>query len=200
MQIVKTTDYSSFKLIMSNREIDQNHVRKLIQSIRRKNLLAIRPLIVNEKMMLIDGQHRLHAAKEIGAEVYYIKVEGLTKSDIAVLNTAQKNWTRSDFINFYAAEGNENYIQLAKFIDKYYWLQVSIILQMICTSESDRDGLREGTLKVMPANLKRAYQMADWLRALEPGFPFITESRCAIAFLHKVNTPGKVHGIQALRE
>lgn len=81
MNILKTNDYGLFKSIMANREIDDKHVKRLAKSIARKNLLYIRPLIVNEKMQIIDGQHRLAAAKEIKATVYYLKVDGLTKPE-----------------------------------------------------------------------------------------------------------------------
>lgn len=177
MQIVKTTDYSSFKLILSNREVDANHVRKLVKSITRKNLLFIRPLIVNDKMQLIDGQHRLAAAKEIKAEVYYLKVEGLTKADIAVLNTAQKNWTGSDFINFYAVEGNEHYKNLAALIDKYYWIKPSALVRIAC-GDSGRK-VKDGGAKI--ADLKDTHRFCLWLRSIEPRFPFVADGGCTIA-------------------
>lgn len=183
MEIQKTKDYTQFTTVMSNREVDGNHVKRLAKSIQRRNLLFIRPILVNDKMQLIDGQHRLQACKEIGAEVYYIKVPQLTKSDIAVLNTAQKNWTRSDFINFYAMEGNENYKQLAAIIDKYYWLKISAILRICC---GDAANLREGGIKIR--DTKEADKVFGWLRQLEPRFPHVTEASCSVAIFDAIKT------------
>lgn len=61
MQIYKTKDYTSFRAIVSNREVNKAHVKKLAASIRKKNLLYIRPVIVNDRMEIIDGQHRVAA-------------------------------------------------------------------------------------------------------------------------------------------
>src|SRR5688572_7627006 len=119
MEIYTTKDYSKFKIIVANREINKEHVRKLARSIKKKNLLFVRPLIVNDRMELIDGQHRLAACEQIGETIFYIKAGGLTKDDIAVLNTAQKNWTRLDFINFFAIEGVKEFKDISRLINKY---------------------------------------------------------------------------------
>jgi len=184
MEIQKTKDYSLFKFILSNREVDHNHIKRLAKSIQRNNLLYIRPLIVNDKMELIDGQHRLEAAKQIGAEVYFMKVPKLTKSDIAVLNSAQKNWTRSDFINFYAMEGNEDYKKLAQLIDQFYWLQVSVVVAIACGGTHD---IKEGKIKIK--DYKRAVTTFGQLRELEPKFPFVTKAACSVAVHHADLTP-----------
>jgi hypothetical protein len=178
MEILKTKDYSLFKFIMSNRDVDQNHVRKLAKSIEQNNLLYIRPLICNDKMQLIDGQHRLEAAKAIGAEVYYLKVPHLTKAHIAVLNSAQKNWTRTDFVNFYAMEGNEHYKELAKLIDHYYWISPTIIIQ-ITGGENQALDLKGGGYKLR--DLKKSTQVLEWLRVLEARFDFVKQAGCARA-------------------
>lgn len=179
MQILKTNDYTLFKLIVANREIDEKHVNRLAKSITRKNLLYIRPLIVNEKMQIIDGQHRLAAAKICKATVHYIKVDGLTKSDISVINTAQKNWTRSDFINFYAMDGNTHYKQLAAFLDKYYWLSPTVIIEIAC--DGRLGDLKEGKIKVKDTKLAdAAFQR---LRQIEGPFPWIAKTAHAATTL-----------------
>lgn len=179
MQILKTNDYTLFKHIVANREIDDKHVNRLAKSITRKNLLYIRPLIVNERMQLIDGQHRLAAAKICKATVHYIKVDGLTKSDISVINTAQKNWTRSDFINFYAMDGNTSYKQLAAFLDKYYWLSPTSIIHIAC--EGDLKDLKEGKIKLKDA--ATADRIFMRLRQIEGTFPWAVRLAPAVAAL-----------------
>lgn len=119
MYIKKTNDYSLFKIVVSNREVDKRHVKKLSESIRRRNLMFIKPILVNDKMQVIDGQHRLEACKQINEPVYYLVVPELNKDDIAILNTAQKNWTMLDFINFYAIEGVPAYREVSKLINRF---------------------------------------------------------------------------------
>lgn len=180
MEIVKTTNYNDFKVIMSNREVDKRHVKKLAASIRRKNLLFVRPLIVNSRMEVIDGQHRLAAAQQIKAPVYYIKCDGLTKEDIAALNTAQKNWTRLDFINFYAIEGQPQFRELARLINKYSALKVSFILTIV----GDCKKLRQGQLRLN--NLEYAHSLCRKIQQIyDEGFTFVAERDFGIA-LHEV--------------
>jgi len=183
MEIQKTKDYSIFKFVLSNREVDANHVKKLARSIETRNLLSVRPIIVNDQMQLIDGQHRLEAAKQIGAEVFYIQIGNLTKSDIAVLNTAQKNWTRTDFINFYALEGNENYKRIAALLNKYYFVKPTVIIHMACGRDP---GIKEGAARIEDA--KRVEQALGWLKSLMADYPFITSTACACAFFDVVTS------------
>ena len=63
MDVIETTDYDIFKGIVGNRKVEKKHVEMLTGAIDRNNLLNVRPIIVNEEMMVIDGQHRLEAAK-----------------------------------------------------------------------------------------------------------------------------------------
>ncbi|MEJ0030905.1 MAG: ParB/Srx family N-terminal domain-containing protein [Bacteroidota bacterium] len=91
------------------------------------------------EMHVIDGQHRIAACKMLGETVYYIK-DDITKEDIAILNTAQKNWTRMDFINFYAIEGRGDFETLAALINTYPRLKVSFLLNTCGRSPNLRAG------------------------------------------------------------
>ena len=41
-----------------------------------KKKYLVSPILVNEKMEVIDGQHRLQAQKELNLPTYYIKNKG----------------------------------------------------------------------------------------------------------------------------
>lgn len=177
MQIQTTKDYSKFKLVVSNREVDKNHVKRLAESIRRKNLLFIRPLIVNDDMQVIDGQHRLAACELINEHVHYIKVAGLSKSDISILNTAQKNWSRIDFINFFAIEGKPEFKLLAKMINKYSDLKVSLVINLCC---SDAKKLRQGIINI--SNADRAETVFKRIYEMKAKHRFVVEREFGLAF------------------
>ena len=57
--IQRTNKYDLFKRIESNREVNPAHLKKIEKSISEKNFLHLYPIIVNERMEIIDGQHRL---------------------------------------------------------------------------------------------------------------------------------------------
>lgn len=193
MQIYVTKDYSSFRSIVSNREVNKSHVKKLAQSIRKKNLLFIRPVIVNDRMEIIDGQHRVAACELLGEQVHYIKVN-LTKEDIAVLNTAQKNWTMMDFINFYAIEGRKEYREFCKLINKYPLMSVTTLMRLCGNSKN----VRQGQINI--SNISRARQISCWVEQLrnkrldfvyERNFCLALDEECTdeAAFEHLIGLP-----------
>jgi len=104
-----TNDYSLFKLHPNNRDVDKKHVDSLKASMQVKYIMQ--PIIVNNKMEVIDGQHRLKASEELGYEVYFIKGD-YELSDMVALNTNQKNWSLPDYVNYHATSGNKTYQQL----------------------------------------------------------------------------------------
>ena len=55
----KTKDYDKFGFNYLNREVDAIHVRRLIKDMETAGLRV--PIIVDENMEVIDGQHRYPA-------------------------------------------------------------------------------------------------------------------------------------------
>lgn len=127
---MKTRDYSIFKDIDGNRKINTSHVDKLAEAIDRKNLLQYIPILCNEYMEVIDGQHRLSAAVKLGLEVHYEKVPGLRIEDVMQLNTNSKSWTLSDFIDSWIVLEKPDYQILKSFIQKYS-INPSVAAQML---------------------------------------------------------------------
>jgi hypothetical protein len=116
-KVYKTDDLSIFKSIDGNRVANLQHVKRLTDSIKIYGMKC-NPILVNEKMEVIDGQHRLIAAKEAKSFVYYIVINGYTLNEVHTLNLNQKNWTKKDFMEGYANMGIESYIKLSKFVEK----------------------------------------------------------------------------------
>lgn len=116
---MKTLDYTKFKPIAGNRPIDKHHVARLVAAMERRNLLKYFPLLVNEDRQVIDGQHRLAAARELGLEVYYEVVPGLVIEDVMSINTHSKSWTVYNFIDAWAKLDKPDYIELKAFIEEF---------------------------------------------------------------------------------
>lgn len=117
----KTSDYSKFKQIDGNRKVNSGHVSRLVEAIERKNLLEYFPVLLNEDMEVIDGQHRLSAAAKLEVPIYYEIVPGLTLTDVMSINTNSKSWNINDFIDSHIELGNSNYKVLREFMDTYHW-------------------------------------------------------------------------------
>lgn len=116
-KVYKTSDLSIFKTIDGNRIVNLQHVKRLSDSIRVYGMKC-NPILVNEKMEVIDGQHRLMAAKEADSFVYYIIIDGYSLDEVHTLNLNQKNWSKKDFMEGYANMGIESYIKLKNFVEK----------------------------------------------------------------------------------
>lgn len=57
-----TRDYSVFKYLSGNRDINLHNVNNIVKNVLENGLLPT-IVIVNENMEVIDGQHRIEAFK-----------------------------------------------------------------------------------------------------------------------------------------
>lgn len=115
--IEKTKSYTMFKVRTDNREkgIDQKHVDRLKESIQNRNMLELRPILVNANNEVIDGQHRLEAAKQLGLAIWYKVDKSLVATDMILLNN-NKSWNLSDHFHFFIKNNYEHYKKLNDFI------------------------------------------------------------------------------------
>jgi hypothetical protein len=106
-EIKTTSDYKSFKIIEWNREINKQNLDKLITLNKEKFQLHLFPILVNENMEIIDGQHRFSASKVLGSPVYYL-VNGKDNSFKAVhsVNIAGKRHSLKDKLTMLAKSGD----------------------------------------------------------------------------------------------
>lgn len=181
-RIQQTTDYDLFKDIGSNRETDSKHVNRLARSIQDKNLLHIHPIVVDMHMRVIDGQHRLEAAKQLGVPVFFVVDGAIEKKDISRLNTNQKNWNMMDYINYYTVEKIPEYIELSKFINHYEHLKPSAAIALCSSTLTSRSAdIKQGYMDI--DNINRAYEVAENLKEIYRKYQedFIWDSRFPIA-------------------
>src|SRR5574342_66982 len=116
--VEKTKNYEMFKIIKGNAPINLIHLNHLIEAIEKKNLLDARPILVNRNMDVIDGQHRLEAAKRLGLPIYYIQSDGLSINDISTLNSNQRNWKMEHYLDLFSGyTKNENYIKFKQWMN-----------------------------------------------------------------------------------
>lgn len=118
VQVLYTSDLSIFR-ISPNRPIDVARAAAMARDIdERKNMLAAYPIVVNENMEPIDGQHRLRAAQMAGVGIYYIVADGLTQEDQARAAELTKSWTTYDWTGFWASRRDQtNWREYQKLLD-----------------------------------------------------------------------------------
>lgn len=138
-KILKTKNYDQFKFRQDNRNINENHVRNLVLRISKENDLHLVPIIVNDEFEVIDGQHRLMAAKQLNESIYYIVDNNFNPEKMVQLNTMQKSWGLNDYLNFYCNHGREDYLKVNEFM-KEVDFHLFVLLRWI---SDDRSGARK---------------------------------------------------------
>lgn len=116
--IYSTENYDMFQKLNGNRAVLDARKALIISSIKDRGYIR-NPIVVNEKMEIIDGQGRFEALKELGMPIEYVIAKGATIADCIALNVKQKNWSLRDYARCYADIGNPDYVLLASLYDKY---------------------------------------------------------------------------------
>ena len=171
-RIQSTDQYHLFKTITSNREVDRKHVKRLAQAISDQNLLHLNPIIVNSNMDVIDGQHRLAAAKQLRLPIYYVMDDEVGKNHIAKLNSNAKNWGTMDYVNYWTAEKRPGFAELARFVNKY-GISVTGAVALLsddANSKGNMKDLRDGMVDA--SNWDGAVQIIEFLQAIQQRYGY----------------------------
>lgn len=139
--INSTKDYSQFKFMAGNRNIDKTHVSRLKKEmLEGGNLMEVMPILVNENMFIIDGQHRFTAAQEIGMEIHYIVKDNANISTARHMNVTQKSWDIMDFARSFYEGGNKQYGEFIHMRQKFPSLSPSIVMMYMTGADINHAG------------------------------------------------------------
>jgi len=178
-----------FEQVTSNREVDKAHVKKLVASITKNNLLKLNPIIINEQMQVIDGQHRLEAAEQLKLPIFYMVDSQVSKRDLSDLNSVKKNWSTMDYINFWTIEKAPGFDVLSKYLSEHPRIPPSTALMLLSIDgKRDMNGLKNGIVEVL--NITEANEIAAILKFYRNIIDFAYDRNFVLA-IHKVMTTGK---------
>jgi len=188
--IYSTKNYDQFKVLTGNRALKELHIKKLMYSVEQKNLLKERPILVNEKMEVIDGQHRLEVCRRLNIPVSYILKKGADAIDVQRLNTSQVNWSSENYLEFHIKRGNENYSILKEYCKKYT-MPIGIALTVLSKSskwDEKWEDFRSGLFEVN--RLKEAEdigeEIMEYRKFTEKGAQHHKEYYRALLSVHKL--------------
>lgn len=178
-KIYVTTNYDTFRALTGNRDVTTMHKNEIVRSIKKSGYFS-NPIMVNERMEVIDGQHRLAALKELGLPVEYIIVRGAGAKDAPLLNTASRNWNTKNYIKSYADQGNGNYKLLQILIQAHPGLRARDILGLCATPPYFRCGASVDTIRKGGFTISRGHY--DWVDRIA------TLAEPLIEIIHQINT------------
>jgi len=116
-EVLVTQNYKKFKIMDGNPKLLNIHVRKLKKAIEEDNQLELHPIIVNKDFYVIDGQHRLQVAKELGLNIYYIKSDTV-RDEHALSARIQQASRIEDRIDYFCIRQKKpEYILLRKMLN-----------------------------------------------------------------------------------
>lgn len=154
-------DYSVFKRIDGNRDVEPERVAKILESIKKCGFIGA--IVVNEKMEVIDGQGRLEACRQLGVPIDYVKEEGLTIEDCISMNISGTPWKLKDYINSYAARGYKDYVVLKDFIEKHKYNFNTSCYAIFGTGTHNRDEIiKSGRVSISQEQLDFANEICDF--------------------------------------
>ena len=161
-----TKDYSIFKRLVGNRDIPESRISKIVESIQTIGWVH-NPIIVNERMEVIDGQGRLTALQRLGMPVEYIIAEGAGNKECIYMNMNMVNWKLPDFIKSYAEQGNAHYQRLLALMEKYANGNLDIISTAVYrVSKSKHRDIKQGTLQLTQEQYDAAIPRLEYIKPL----------------------------------
>jgi len=199
-QVQSTVDYAQFKVLGGNRNVDQRHVKRLIAQIEQPdakgkptNITEISPITVNEKMEVIDGQHRLQAAETAGIPVAYIMRPGLTVSDALQMNITSKTWNLMDYLHLYVSQGSQTYKNFADILENHTWLTPTILLAVIVGGESSGKNRRFKLGQLADFDHETIEDRVQQIEDIARINPIFIQGKMIRAYLSALGTPGFSH-------
>tara|TARA_X000000368_G_scaffold204169_1_gene161123 strand:+ start:2178 stop:2978 length:801 start_codon:yes stop_codon:yes gene_type:complete len=187
-KIYTTTDYSIFGYILGNRDIVQNHVLNLAKLIKEKDLEV--PIIVNEKMEVCDGQHRLEACKLVNKPVDYIIKEGLDLVSIRKLNSSSRKWTMEEYMMSFVKLGHKDY-EILEWFFRTYKFGITESMAMLngkgWSNSVDRNNFKIGIFKV--DDLERAKTIAERIMYIGEFFQYFRKNSFVSAMISALYDP-----------
>lgn len=166
-----TSDLGKFSLMLGNREI--NTVARIHEKVQQYGWqIQEFPIIVNSRLEVIDGQHRLTYAKEHGLPIAY-RVSAFDSIQEFQQNAkAQRNWTTKDFIKSFAATGSQPHIDLLEFMDSNPIVRESVLPSVLLGIGSNPTAVPPlskvwSTATLPPIDYSAAQQRVNQIVALE---------------------------------
>jgi len=134
-----TKNYDMFELKEDNRDVkDNRHIRDLMGSMERNGFLKSGAISVKNngnKYVVLDGQHRLEAAKRLGIAVWYTVDDEIPETALPDLQIAKK-WLPKDYLKHWLVKGNKSYNKIDEIHKHYTKVSITTIVHLLENGQS----------------------------------------------------------------
>lgn len=118
-EVLATKSYDMFVIPACNKDYEKTNLQRIENSVLRKNMLHLCPIIVNNRMEVIDGKHRLMVAKKLDLPIFYFVSGGTETDDIIELNANKRTWKIDNYINYWCGKENDSYLFIRDVSNKF---------------------------------------------------------------------------------
>ena len=148
-----TEHLDQFRRISTNREIGKR-VKHIVNSMKKDGVL-FQPIIVDTHGYVIDGEHRLFAARQLGFGIYFVVDERCTtieKSEkmMITFNKYQESWKKLSFLDSNIKAGKIHYINLGKFMNEFPEFSITDCIMLLNNSQT------------FPSEDNKDFENGDW--------------------------------------
>lgn len=143
-----SNNYELFNFLDMNRIINNSHVNTLVESMKIDGFKGVLQVIYTDifdgvaKYYILDGQHRIAAAKRLGIEIRFQITELKKKKDVASFiaryNNSSKSWGTAQFLDVWSSIGTEEYVKLNK-IFRETGIQITPLVECYTYSTSMKE-------------------------------------------------------------
>lgn len=118
------SDLSLFVFDRTNRKRSKKALREVRRSANKIGLRTdLFPVVVQPlpdgTFKVLDGQHRVMVAREMGEPVTCVLSDEVCMDDVATINQAQTPWSMDDHVRHYAEQGNVNYARIIGLMNEH---------------------------------------------------------------------------------
>lgn len=152
-EIIQSSNYDLFKPHSSQRDINPAHVRNLAKSMEVYGFIPGHPIYAykdGKSLIIIDGHHRLNAAKTAGVPIYYVVTDKSAAGQIAPINDIVKKWKEFDYVRMHASNGLSDYAVVLRYVEKGLSLKwaISLLAGEYTASSNKTDIVHNGRYRV----------------------------------------------------
>lgn len=189
-KVLSTTNYSRFKLMDGNRPVGKR-VNNLIREVKRKNMLAQFPILVQKncdgRMYIADGQHRFEAAKALKLPIFYVESKNVTIEDVAHANSQQKAWNLGDYLASWIGQGKKDYAVLRDYMESY-GIPITTAIQILGGHQGSSELARFRSGIFHAKNVSHGHRVGAALTRIKEFVPFYRERGFAMAISRLIAT------------
>lgn len=162
--VYRTNNYKLFKYLDGNRNVEMTRVKKVVDSITNNGYI-LNPIVVNEKMEIIDGQARRVALEQLNMPIDYVVAYGAGVKECIALNKYSTSWGVANYINSHADLGEISYIYFRELMKEYSGKfninTIYLAIKNKCRAGGKADELMNGTFSCSQEEYEMARRTLD---------------------------------------